>query len=297
MQGSRIAKHSSTLMKQLILLSFFFISLNLLARQIEETTFSYWDKPDSQIYYSIPESIDENTKIIFIMHGASRGAEKYLNDWLPLVKNRNAVLIAPEFSKESYPEYVYLMMSTERGKLLKDQSLYLTDSLGLFFDYFKAKLKLSTSTFRLYGHSGGSQFVHRYLLMSDMPKIKKAVVANAGWYTFLGGWKFPYGIKETPSKLSSDNLRRFLKMKLSVFIGSKDTEITSSVNQSKGANKQGANRFQRANNFFISSSDVAKKHDLEFNWNYKIIKGVGHSNSKMSLAAAEVLLADSTYEE
>ena len=67
MQGSRIAKHSSTLMKQLILLSFFFISLNLLARQIEEITFSYWDKPDSQIYYSIPESIDENTKIIFIL--------------------------------------------------------------------------------------------------------------------------------------------------------------------------------------------------------------------------------------
>ena len=104
-------------MKQLILLSFFFISLNLLARQIQETTFSYWDKPDSQIYYSTPDSIDANTKIIFIMHGASRSAEKYLNDWLPLAKNRNVVLIAPEFSKESYPEYVYLMMGTERGKL------------------------------------------------------------------------------------------------------------------------------------------------------------------------------------
>ena len=27
----------------------------------------------------------------------------------------------------------------EKGKLLKDQSLFLTDSLGLLFDYFKAK--------------------------------------------------------------------------------------------------------------------------------------------------------------
>ena len=85
----RIAKHSSTLMKQLILF-LSFISLNLATNR--RNNFSYWDKPDSQIYYSIPESIDENTKIIFIMHGASRGAEKYLNDWLPLVKNRNAVL-------------------------------------------------------------------------------------------------------------------------------------------------------------------------------------------------------------
>ena len=38
------------------------------------------------------------------MHGASRTARKYLNDWLPLAKNRNVVLIAPEFSKESYPD-------------------------------------------------------------------------------------------------------------------------------------------------------------------------------------------------
>ena len=136
-------------MKQFILFFIIFSSIELFARQIEETTFSYWKKPDSKIYYSTPDSIDTNTKIIFVMHGASRTAKKYLNDWLPLVKNRNVVLIAPEFSKESYPEYVYLMMGTEKGKLLKDQSLFLTDSLGLLFDYFKAKLKISTTNFRL----------------------------------------------------------------------------------------------------------------------------------------------------
>ena len=96
-------------MKQFILFFIIFSSIELFARQIEETTFSYWKKPDSKIYYSTPDSINTNTKIIFIMHGASRTAKKYLNDWLPLVKNRNVVLIAPEFSKESYPEYVYLI--------------------------------------------------------------------------------------------------------------------------------------------------------------------------------------------
>ena len=105
-------------MKHFFLYSLIFLSSGLFARQIDEATFSYWNKPDSKIYYSVPESIDENTKIIFIMHGASRTAKKYINDWLPLVQNRNVVLIAPKFSKESFPEYVYLMMSTERGKLL-----------------------------------------------------------------------------------------------------------------------------------------------------------------------------------
>ena len=292
MQGSRIAKHSSTLMKQLILLSFFFISLNLLARQIEETTFSYWDKPDSQIYYSIPESIDENTKIIFIMHGASRGAEKYLNDWLPLVKNRNAVLIAPEFSKESYPEYVYLMMSTDRGKLLKDQSLYLTDSLGLFFDYFKAKLKLSTSTFRLYGHSGGSQFVHRYLLLSDESRIEKAAMANAGFYTFADDQiSYPFGIKNM--NVSNERLEWFLRLKGGVFLGDADNDPKHhSLPTMRKAKKQGKHRFERGTNFFNSLIKLGVENNLPFRWRYQTVPGIAHDNAGMSLGASEFLLED-----
>ena len=67
-------------MKQFILFFVIFSSFELFARQIEETTFSYWKKPDSKIYYSTPDSIDTNTKIIFIMHGASRTAKKYLKE-------------------------------------------------------------------------------------------------------------------------------------------------------------------------------------------------------------------------
>ena len=210
-------------MKYFFLYCLIFFSFDLFARQIDEATFSYWNKPDSKIYYSVPESIDENTKIIFIMHGASRNAEKYINDWLPMAQNRNVVLIAPEFSKELFPDYVYLMMSTEKGKLLKDQSLYLTDSLGLLFDFFKAKLKLSTTTFRLYGHSGGSQFVHRYLLLSDETRIDKAAIANAGFYTFLDRQSsYPFGIKNM--NVSNERIEWFLRLKGGVFLGNADND-------------------------------------------------------------------------
>ena len=65
-------------MKQVLLLSFLFFSFQLTARQIEETTFSYWNKPDSQIYYSKPDSIDVNTKIISekMMLGLFKKAKK-----------------------------------------------------------------------------------------------------------------------------------------------------------------------------------------------------------------------------
>ena len=156
MQSSRKNIKPQALVKQFFLFSFIFLATTVVARQIEETTFTYWNKPDAKIFYSVPDLIDEDTVIIFIMHGASRSAEKYINDWLPLAEKRNVVLIAPEFSKAAFPEYSYLMISNKKGKILQDQSLHLTDTLGLLFDYFKARFKLSTSTFRLYGHSGGS---------------------------------------------------------------------------------------------------------------------------------------------
>ena len=276
---------------------YFLLALPVFSSDIERVIFSDWEKPPINIFYKLPKEINNKTEILFIIHGNSRNADGYIEVWASLANNKNVILIAPEFIKSTFPNYNTLQMSSSSGKIKSDTNLYLNGSIDLLFNFYRNKFNVKTDQYMIYGHSGGAQFVHRYLLMSDMPKIKKAVAANAGWYTFLGGWKVPYGIKEPPSKLSSDNLRRFLKMKLSVFIGSKDTEITSSVNQSKGANKQGANRFQRANNFFISSSNVAKKHNLEFNWDYKIIKGVGHSNTKMALAAAEVLLADTTYDK
>ena len=46
-------------MKQILLFIFISFSFQLCARQIEEITFSYWDKPDSTVYFSTPESIDE----------------------------------------------------------------------------------------------------------------------------------------------------------------------------------------------------------------------------------------------
>ena len=226
------------------------------------------------------------------MHGASRTARKYLNDWLPLAKNRNVVLIAPEFSKESYPEYVYLMMATERGKLLQDQSLYLTDSLGLLFDFFKAKLKLSTERFRLYGHSGGSQFVNRYLLLSEEKRIEKAVMANAGFYTFVDDQiPYPFGIKNM--SVSAERLEWFLRLKGGVFLGDADNDPKHhSLPAMRKAKKQGRHRFERGTNFFNDLIKLGVENNLPFRWRYQTVPDVAHNNAAMSFAASDFLLED-----
>ena len=279
-------------MKILIAASVLILSFELSARQIQKITFSYWEKPDIDIFYSSPKSINANTKLLFLMHGGSRAAEKYINDWISFSKDRNVVLVAPEFSKKYYPEYAFLMMSKENGKSLNDESLYINNSLGLLFDFFKAKLKLSTSNYRLYGHSGGSQFVHRYLLLSNDTRIEKAAMANAGFYTFLDDEiTYPFGTKKM--KISDERIKWFYRLKGGVFLGSADNDSNhESLPRMRKARKQGKNRLERGKNFFDDLVKYGVDNNLPFRWRFQIVSNVGHSNIGMSMAASEFLLED-----
>tara|TARA_X000000950_G_scaffold31690_1_gene34238 strand:- start:2725 stop:3567 length:843 start_codon:yes stop_codon:yes gene_type:complete len=279
-------------MKILIAASVLILSFELSARQIQKITFSYWEKPDIDIFYSSPKSINANTKLLFLMHGGSRAAEKYINDWISFSKDRNVVLVAPEFSKKYYPEYAFLMMSKENGKSLNDESLYINNSLGLLFDFFKAKLKLSTSHYRLYGHSGGSQFVHRYLLLSNDTRIEKAAMANAGFYTFLDDEiTYPFGTKKM--KISDERIKWFYRLKGGVFLGSADNDSNhESLPRMRKARKQGKNRLERGKNFFEDLVKYGVDNNLPFRWRFQIVSNVGHSNIRMSMAASEFLLED-----
>ena len=279
-------------MKILIAVSVLILSFELSAREIQKITFSYWEKPDIDIFYSSPKSINANTKLLFLVHGGSRAAEKYINDWISFSKDRNVVLVAPEFSKKYYPEYAFLMMSKENGKSLNDESLYINNSLGLLFDFFKAKLKLSTSNYRLYGHSGGSQFVHRYLLLSNDTRIEKAAMANAGFYTFLDDEiTYPFGTKKM--KISDERIKWFYRLKGGVFLGSADNDSNhESLPRMRKARKQGKNRLERGKNFFDDLVKYGVDNNLPFRWRFQIVSNVGHSNIGMSMAASEFLLED-----
>ena len=129
--------------------------------------------------------------------------------------------------------------------------------------------------------------------MSEDPKVNTAVAANAGWYTFLNGANFPYGVKNPPILLRDSNVKKFLSMDLHILIGSNDTDVNSSLNKSDGAQNQGLNRLQRAKNFFEYTEQIVKQNDLEFNWKYQLVPGAPHSNKVMSKAAVLILFESS----
>ena len=249
--------------------------------------------------------VNEDTKVLFVIHGASRGAKSNFTKWHEYTKNKNIILIAPKFGKAAFPSYNALVVDKKLA-ILKDckykfsdyclgpqnnPSNSLSDSISLIFDYFRFRFDIQENSYRIYGHSGGSQFVHRYLLFGQDTRAEKAVMANAGWYTFLKDINYPYGVKDMP--ISEDRLKWFLSLKGAVMLGDEDTDPNDgSLRNDKGTKEQGDNRFQRGIRYFERNVLIADSLDMPFRWRLQVIKNTAHDNSKMIQAAAPFLLED-----
>lgn len=274
---------------QLLLLLVLPIYVN--AAEIKQTTFAYWDKPDVEIFYITPEKINKDTKVIFVIHGNSRNAEDYLSVWIPHVINKNVIVAAPQFRKIDFRYFFLLEMAESSGKVNSNKNEYINNSISLFFNYLKSKFSLSTETYRMFGHSAGAQFTHRYMLLSMDNRISNTVIANAGWYTFITDDEFPYGINNSPINISNEQIKWFMSKKANLLIGSDDIGFKS-VNSSKGANFQGLTRVDRAANYFDSLIMNAESRGYALRWNYRVLERVDHDFKKVTPYAAQILLRD-----
>ena len=269
----------------------FLLALNVGATEIKQTTYAYWDKPDVEIFYITPKKIDKDTQLLFVIHGNSRNANDYISAWIPYISNKNIIVVAPQFNKNSFRYFFLLESATSSGKINNNPDDYINKSISSFFNFFQSKFSLSTNKYKMFGHSAGAQFTHRYMLLSNDKRISMAVIANAGWYTFLNGNNFPYGIKNSPIDISSDHIKWFMSNKTSLLIGNNDINLKS-VNSSKGAQRQGITRFDRANSYFNSLINISDSNNIPFRWSYKVVDKADHDYLKMTPVAAKILLED-----
>ena len=282
------------LKKSLIYILFFFFSTEILSDNVQRVLYASWDKPDVEILYRLPKEINENTKVIFIIHGNSRDVERYINLWLEPSKDKNVILVAPHFTRSNYSNFGTLQIARSSGKILKNQSNNLKNSLSLFFTYFKNKYNLQTSTYSIFGFSAGSQFAHRYLLFSDDIQVDRVVLGSAGWYTFLNNEPYPYGMRNMP--IERERYEWFLSREVLFILGAKDNDPNhESLNNSKGAKQQGSNRFERGQNYFKNLVIFSEENEIAFRWRYKVIDDLDHSTSAISENAFPFLLEGLDY--
>jgi len=266
-----------------------FFAYDLHAISINKVTYALWDKPDVEILYALPKEINENTKVLFIIHGASRDVEKYLDQWIEEHQDKNVILVAPHFTKENYPYFATLGMATSSGRIIKNQSNHLRDSVSSFYNYFQSKYNLKTNSYLIFGFSAGSQFVHRYLMYGEDMRAEKVVLGSAGWYTFLNNEPFPYGIRNMP--LERERFEWFLSRKVLFVLGVEDNDTNhKTLNLSRGARKQGDHRYERGKNYFDDLIDFGEKNNIPFRWRYKSVTGLNHNTEAMSQEAIPYLL-------
>ena len=282
------------LKKSLIYILFFFFSSEIASDKVQRILYASWDKPDVEILYRLPKEINQNTKVIFIIHGNSRDVERYINLWLEPSKDKNVILVAPHFTRSNYSNFGTLQIARSSGKILKNQSNNLKNSLSLFFTYFKNKYNLQTSTYSIFGFSAGSQFTHRYLLFSDDIQVDRVVLGSAGWYTFLNNEPYPYGMRNMP--IERERYEWYLSREVLFILGAKDNDPNhESLNNSKGAKQQGSNRFERGQNYFKNLVIFSEENEIAFRWRYKVIDDLDHSTSAISENAFPFLLEGLDY--
>jgi len=248
------------------------------------------------VWTYIPSDYNENTRILFVMHGNGRNAKSYRDAWIDHAEKYSFLLVVPEFSREQFPKAsnynmgnMFKMDANENIISKNSKNLWSFSLIEPIFDFVKKRTRNKSHGYFIYGHSAGSQFVHRFMFFIPESRVEKAVFANAGWYTMPDfNTEFPYGLKKTSCTL--DHLKDVFSKKVIVLLGDKDTDPDHpQLRKTPQAMAQGKNRFERGHTFFKKCRDLADSSGFVFNWVLDIVPGAEHSNKQMAPAAAKVL--------
>ena len=224
---------------------------------------------------------------LVLVHGTGRGAARQFRAFLPRAIALGVPLIAPELPGERFAGYQSL--GGADGPLAGMAAFVAT------LDDAASHLQLPTERIDLFGFSGGAQFVHRFAMLAPAP-VRRAVVASAGWYTYLDQDRpFPRGV--APGERSGGrpvDVDAFLRIPMHVLVGERDVEQDLGLRTGKAIDRrQGPNRLARALCWMDHLEEAARARGLPPRVSFDLLTDTGHSFSE---AAERGGLVDRTFD-
>ena len=200
--------------------------------------------------------------------------------------------MAPAFSRDDFPNaagYNLGAVFEGDGTTAREESLWAFSAIEPLFDHIVASLDGAQTHYSIYGHSAGSQFVHRFLFFKPDARVKRYIAANAGWYTFADpAIAFPFGLGGL--EISEEAIQQALAKDVFIALGDKDSDPNSRLlNKSEGAMRQGPHRYARGQAFFAAAKALATEKGWKFGWSKREVKGVAHSNGDMASRVADLV--------
>jgi hypothetical protein len=210
-------------------------------------------------------------RILFVMHGAGRNAKRYLEAAAPVAERYDALAMAIEFPEDAY-------------RRQEDYTLHVAGfaEIERVFDGVTRALGGRQRGYYLFGHSAGAQFVHRLVTFLPDARVLGAAAANAGWYTLPvvaddPAVTMPYGLRG--SSLERADLRGLFGAPLTVLVGARDTETSSSdrlLRATPEAMAQGKTRLARGQYYYTTARAAAEQRRAPFNWRLAVVPRAGH---------------------
>lgn len=262
----------------------------LFAEGVKRFTFDGWAGPAFPVWtYRSPDT-PADAPILFVFHGVQRDADKYIGEWVDLARKHRIVVIAPEYSREAFPgvEAYSHGWFTEKDGTPRPPEKWSFATVEPVFAAVKQREGLTAETYSIYGHSGGAQFAHRYVLAGGGPHLARVVSANAGSYAMTDDVAWPFGVAGLPRGVW--NAGKAFGVPMTVLLGTADTDPNhKSLPRQPEAMAQGATRFVRGQNFYNRARARAAVYKVAFDWSCGFVKGVGHDNAGMAPVAVDIL--------
>jgi len=226
-----------------------------------------------------------NGSLLVVVHGTKRNAEDYRNFAINLGERFNAIIVAPLFDPDRFPDDRY----KRGGGVMQDGRLQPREAwtFNIIFRLVaevRAMENQPEMPYDVLGHSGGAQIAAKMAMF--MPgATRRFVAANPGSNVFPDqDLPFPYGLGGLPQELCSDAiLRQYCAAPLTLFLGTGDVyqNAADGFDFSEPAMRQGPVRLARNHNFFNAMQKLAGERGWPFNWRIVEAPGIGHSGAKM----------------
>ena len=258
------------------------------------------EKDSIEVHYYKPQNYQPNSSVLIVLPGGGRNGDGYRDKWIALAETYNLLILSPSYFKKNYPKAAdynlgrLINSSFIKGANQKSVSKeeWIFDDFDRIFDIAVKIVGSTEKRYDVFGHSAGGQIANRLAMFHPNTKANRIVAANSGWYTLPDtSTEFPYGLKDIA--ITKHNVIASFRSKLVILLGELDiqNETRGHLRSTELANLPGSGRFSRGNFFFENAKKKSEQLQCEFLWKKKTVCGVGHSSSKMSVAAAEYLYA------
>lgn len=219
----------------------------------------------------VPSLVDPDRFAVSV-HGISRNAREHFDAFAPQACRRGAVLLVPRFGERRFPRY-QLAGLDGRGERADLALLSAMDALA-------RRLGLGPRRWHLYGHSGGAQFVHRFMF-AHPGRVAHAVIGAAGWYTWPDPLRrFPEGLASAPG--GPDLVSRLpaaLRVPTTLLVGERDRRDRNLRGGRSLEREQGTDRIERALRWQQAMGQARRLHGEHEAPRLAVLERCGHDFS------------------